>query len=94
MDETKRRTVQFLEKEIKTYQALALFLGKEEIKKQLRMEGREVIIGLTFYKERLREARRQTSGASEPYALSVAQGRNSSPSQQLNIVSVQWSGSG
>lgn len=57
MDETKRRAVKFLEKEIKTYQALALFLGKEEVKKQLRMEGKEVIIGLTFYKERVREAR-------------------------------------
>jgi len=65
MDETKRRTVQFLEKEIKTYQALALFLGKEEIKKQLRMEGREIIIGLTFYKERLREARKLVSELSK-----------------------------
>ena len=58
MDETKRRTLQFLEKEIKTYQALALFLGKEEVKKQQRMAGREIIIGLTFYKERVREARK------------------------------------
>jgi len=61
MDEIKRRTVRFLEKEIQTYQALALFLGKEEIKKQLRMEGREIIIGLTFYKERVREARKLVS---------------------------------
>lgn len=33
MDESKRRAVRFLEKEIKTYKALALFLSKEEIKK-------------------------------------------------------------
>jgi hypothetical protein len=28
MDESKRRAIQFLEKEIKTYTALALFLSK------------------------------------------------------------------
>jgi len=32
MDESKRQAVQFLEKEIKTYVALALFLSKEGIK--------------------------------------------------------------
>jgi hypothetical protein len=35
MDESKWHAVQFLEKEIKTYKALALFLSKEEIKKHL-----------------------------------------------------------
>ncbi len=41
MDESKRHAVQFLEKEIKTYKALALFLSKEEIKKHLRARDRE-----------------------------------------------------
>jgi len=31
MDDSKRRTVKFLEKEIKTYMALSLFLSKKGI---------------------------------------------------------------
>ena len=41
MDESKRHAVQFLEKEIKTYKALALFLSKEEIKKHLRARDKK-----------------------------------------------------
>ena len=57
MDESKRHAVQFLEKEIETYRALALFLSKEEIKKHLRARDKE---GLrpTYYKERMREAKK------------------------------------
>jgi hypothetical protein len=58
MDESKRLAVQFLEKEIKTYKALALFLSKEEIKKHLRVRDREALIRPTYYKERIREARK------------------------------------
>jgi hypothetical protein len=58
MDESKRLAVQFLEKEIKTYKALALFLSKEEIKKHLRVRDREALIHPTYYKERIREARK------------------------------------
>jgi hypothetical protein len=58
MDESKRRAVQFLEKEIKTYKALALFLSKEEIKKHLRVKDKEGLIRPTYYKERMREARK------------------------------------
>lgn len=61
MDKSKRKAVQFLEKEIKTYKALALFFSKEEIKKHLRMRGREGLIRLTYYKERIREARKLIS---------------------------------
>jgi hypothetical protein len=61
MDESKRRAVQFLEKEIKTYKALALFLSKEEIKKHLRVGNKEALIRPTYYKERMREARKLVS---------------------------------
>ena len=53
MDESKKHAVQFLENEIETYKALALFLSKEEIKKHLRLEIRP-----TYYKERMREAKK------------------------------------
>jgi hypothetical protein len=57
MDESKRRAVRFLEKEIKTYKALALFLSKEEIKKHLRVRDRG-LIRPTYYEERMREAKK------------------------------------
>ena len=57
MDESKRHAVRFLEKEIKTYKALALFLSKEEIKKHLARD-REGLIRPTYYKERMREAKK------------------------------------
>jgi hypothetical protein len=41
MDESKRRAIQFLEKEIKTYMALALFLSKEGIKNACEWEAKK-----------------------------------------------------
>jgi hypothetical protein len=58
MDESKRLAIEFLEKEIKTYKALAVFLSKEEIKKHLRVRDSEPLIRPTYYKERMREARK------------------------------------
>jgi hypothetical protein len=58
MDESKKHAVQFLQKEIETYKALALFLSKEEIKKHLRARDREGLIRPTYYKERMREAKK------------------------------------
>ena len=58
MDESKRHAVQFLQKEIETYKALALFLSKEEIKKHLRARDKEGLIRPTYYKERMREAKK------------------------------------
>ncbi|MFI5092168.1 MAG: hypothetical protein ACHQIK_01885 [Candidatus Acidiferrales bacterium] len=58
MDESKRQAVQFLEKEIKTYIALALFLSKEGIKERVPVGDKEVLISSTYYKERMREARK------------------------------------
>jgi len=58
MDESKRQAVQFLEKEIKTYIALALFLSKEGIKERVSVGDKEVLISPGYYKERMREARK------------------------------------
>jgi hypothetical protein len=66
MDESKRRAVQFLEKEIKTYMALALFLSKEGIKKRLRVGGKNILISPTYYRERMREARKIVNELRKP----------------------------
>lgn len=58
MDQSKRRVVKFLEKEIKTYMALSLFLSKKGIKEHLRVGEKKVLISPTFYKERIKEARK------------------------------------
>jgi hypothetical protein len=49
MDESKRMAVKFLEKEIKTYLALSLFLSKKDV---------EVLISPAFYQERMKEAKK------------------------------------
>jgi len=56
MDEFKRRAITFLEKEIKTYQALSLFLAKKNIKERLRIGEKAVLLGPHFYKQRIKEA--------------------------------------
>jgi len=58
MDATKLRAVEFLEKEIKTYIALALYLSKEGIKERIPVGNNEVLISPSYYKERMREARK------------------------------------
>ena len=58
MDESKRRVVKFLEKEIKTYMALSLFLSKKGIKERVRVGEKKVLISPTFYKERMKEAKK------------------------------------
>lgn len=58
MDASKRRVIRFLEKEIRTYMALALFLSKKGIKERVRVEGKEILISPTFYKERMKEAKK------------------------------------
>jgi hypothetical protein len=57
MDESKRQAVQFLEKEIKTYTALALFLSKADTRERAK-EREKTVISPAYYKERLREARK------------------------------------
>jgi hypothetical protein len=58
MDESKRRVVKFLEKEIKTYKALSLFLSKKGIKEHVRLGAKKVLISPSFYKERMKEAKK------------------------------------
>ena len=58
MDESKRRAIRFLEKQIETYKALALFFSKEDIKKHPRVKGQTDPVRPTYYKERMREARK------------------------------------
>ena len=58
MDEAKRQAVQFIEKEIKTYIALALFLSKEGIKERVQVGTDKVLISSSYYKERMKEARK------------------------------------
>jgi hypothetical protein len=58
MDESGRRVIMFLEKEIKTYRALSLFLSKKGIKEHVRVGEEKVLISPTFYKERIKEARK------------------------------------
>jgi hypothetical protein len=50
--------VKFLEKEIKTYMALSLFLSKKGIKEHVRVGEKKVLISPTFYKERVKEAKK------------------------------------
>jgi len=66
MDESKRQAVKFLEKEIKTYIALALFLSKEGIKERVQLDDKEVLIGPSYYKERMREARKLVNELRKP----------------------------
>jgi len=56
MDESRRHAIQFLEKEIKTYTALSLFLTKKGIKRDVRVGAKKVLISPSFYKERMKEA--------------------------------------
>jgi hypothetical protein len=58
MDESKRHVVKFLEKEIKTYTALALFLSKKNIKEHVRVGAKKVLISPAFNKERVKEAKK------------------------------------
>jgi hypothetical protein len=58
MDGSRRQAVQFLEKELKTYKALALFLSKEEVKKHVPLRDTEGLVRPTYYKDRMREARK------------------------------------
>jgi hypothetical protein len=58
MDESTQRVVHFLEKEIKTYTALSLFLSKKRIKERVRVGGRKVLISPAFYNDRMKEAKK------------------------------------
>jgi hypothetical protein len=58
MDDSKRSAVKFLEKEIKAYMALSLFLAKKGIDEHVCVGDKKILISPTFYKERMKEAKR------------------------------------
>ena len=58
MDDRKQRVVQFLEKEIKTYVALSLFLSKESTRESLHAREKQALMHPAFYKERMKEAKK------------------------------------
>ena len=58
MDNSKLSAVKFLEKEIKTYMALSLFLAKRGIDEHVCVGEKKILIGPTFYKERMKEAKK------------------------------------
>jgi hypothetical protein len=66
MDESKRHAFKFLEKEIKTYAALSLFLSKQGIRQHVRMGASTVLICPLFYKERIKEAEKLVSELKSP----------------------------
>ena len=66
MDESRRRAIQFLEREIKTYTALSLFLTKKGIKEHVRVGEKRVLISPSFYKDRMKEARKLASELRRP----------------------------
>ncbi|MGB2636567.1 MAG: hypothetical protein WAM58_21735 [Candidatus Acidiferrum sp.] len=66
MDESKRRAVNFLEKEIKTYTALSLFLSKKGIKQHVRVGASTVLLSPLFYRERMKEAKKLVSDLKKP----------------------------
>lgn len=66
MDDTKRQAAEFLEKEIKTYVALALFLTKEGIKERVQVGNKKILIGPRYYKARMQEARRLVTELRRP----------------------------
>ena len=61
MDESKRSAISFLEKEIKTYKALSLFLSKKDLDDHVRVGGKKIMISPAFYKDRMKEAKKIVS---------------------------------
>jgi hypothetical protein len=66
MDESRRHAIQFLEKEIKTYLALSLFLSKRGIQADVRVGEKKVRISPSFYKERMKEAKKVVHELKKP----------------------------
>jgi hypothetical protein len=58
MNDSKQRVVQFLEKEIKTYVALSLFLSKRSTRESLHAREKQALMHPAFYKERMKEVKK------------------------------------
>ncbi len=61
MNYSQQRVVRFLEKEIKTYAALSLFLSKKSTLEGLQARDKQALLQPAFYKERMKEARKLVS---------------------------------
>jgi hypothetical protein len=58
MHDSKQQVVSFLEKEIKTYTALSLFLSKKGIRAHQCAGANKALTSPSFYKERMKEAKK------------------------------------
>jgi len=58
--------IQFLEKEIKTYAALSLFLAKKGIREHVRVGEKRVLLSPTYYKDRVKEAKKLVNELRKP----------------------------
>jgi hypothetical protein len=58
MHDSKQRAVRFLEKEIKTYTALSLFLSKQGVREHLRAGAKKALTRPAYYKDRMKEAKK------------------------------------
>jgi hypothetical protein len=58
MNDSKQRVAKFLEKEIKTYAALSLFLSKKGISESLNARDKPALMQPAFYEERMKEAKK------------------------------------
>jgi hypothetical protein len=58
MNDSQQRVIKFLEKEIKTYAALSLFLSKQITLESLPARDKQALLQPTFYKERMKEAKK------------------------------------
>jgi hypothetical protein len=58
MHDSKQRAVRFLEKEIKTYTALSLFLSKKGAREHVRAGAKNALTSPSYYKDRMKEAKK------------------------------------
>ena len=58
MNDSEQRVVKFLEKEIKTYVALSLFLSKKSTRESFHSREKQALMQPAFYKGRMKEARK------------------------------------
>jgi hypothetical protein len=58
MSDSNQRVIKFLEKEIKTYVALSLFLSKQSTPDGLPARDQQGLMHPAFYRERLKEAKK------------------------------------
>jgi hypothetical protein len=66
VDQSHRHAVKFLEKEIKTYLALSLFLSKRGIAEHVRVGAKKLLVSPKYYKERMKEAKKLVNELRRP----------------------------